>query len=128
MVTTSMVVIVISIVFEDYFLTRFSPAAQVEQVTDRIGSDPFDYARIQSSQVAVGAGDYITYSLIAAHSILFFPLHVWAMTLILMIVGVIINVTVLAREGAILPAIPLPALLALFPWSVHAAALALLAG
>jgi len=128
MVTTSMVVIVISIVFEDYFLTRFSPAAQAEQVIDRIGSDPFDYARIQSSQVAVGAGDYITYSLIAAHSILFFPLHVWAMTLILMIVGVIINVTVLAREGAILPAIPLPALLALFPWSVHAAALALLAG
>jgi hypothetical protein len=126
MVTASMAVIVISIAVEDYLLTRYSPAASPEQMSESVGSDPFDYARIKSSRVAVGAGDYITYSLIAAHSVVFFPFHVWAMTFVLLVFGILINVTVLVHEEAILPAIPLPALMALFPWFVHIAALALL--
>jgi hypothetical protein len=125
MVTTSMAVIVISIAVEDYLLTRHSPAAETEQMSELAGSNPFDYARIKSKGAAVGAGDYITYSLIAAHSVVFFPFHVWAMTFLLLVFGIFINVTVLVREGTILPAIPLPGLIALFPWFVHASVLAL---
>jgi hypothetical protein len=125
MVSTSMVVIVISIAVEDYMLTGHSPAARPDRINESVGSDPFDYARIKSSLVTVGAGDYITYSLIAAHSVVFFPFHVWAMTALLLVFGIFINVTVLVREGSILPATPLPALIALFPWFVHVCVLAL---
>jgi hypothetical protein len=47
------------------------------------------------------------------------------MTFLLLVFGIFINVTVLVREGTILPAIPLPGLIALFPWFVHASVLAL---
>ncbi len=125
--TVSMFVLVISVVVEDYFLTRFSPAAESAILIDTPGADPFDYTRIQSKASAVGVGDYIAFSLISAHSLLFFPLHVWAMSILLAIVGIIINITVIARENEILPGIPLPALLALFPWVVHLISLPLLA-
>jgi len=128
MMTSSMIVIVMSIAVEDYLLTRYSPAARAEQISEQVGSDPFDYARIKSGSATVGAGDYITYSLIAAQSIVFFPFYVWAMTVLLLVFGMFINVTVLVREGIILPAIPLPALIALFPWFVHLSVLALLPG
>ncbi|MFW9962158.1 MAG: hypothetical protein ACFFCX_01215 [Candidatus Sifarchaeia archaeon] len=117
--TASMFVLVISVIAEDYFLTRFSPAAESAYLIDTPGADPFDYTRIQSKTVAIGVGDYIAFSLISAHSLLFFPFHVWAMSILLAIIGIIINMTVIARENEILPGIPLPALLALFPWVVH---------
>lgn len=117
--TASMFVLVISVIAEDYFLTRFSPAAESAYLIDTPGADPFDYTRIQSKTVAVGVGDYIAFSLISAHSLLFFPFHVWVMSILLAIIGIIINMTVIARENEILPGIPLPALLALFPWVVH---------
>ena len=83
------------------------------------GEDPFDYARIQSKGAAVGVGDYIAFSLISAHSLIFFPFHVWAMSMLLAVVGITINATIIAKENEILPGIPLPAILALFPWAVH---------
>ncbi len=127
MVTSSMVVLIASIIVEDYSLIRFSPATQTEQVIDHIGSDPFDYTRIKSGLVSVGVGDYIVYSLIATHSLVFFPPYVSAMTLALTGLGIFINATVIARPGEPLPAIPLPALLGVFPWLIHIVALALYA-
>ncbi|MHA3962262.1 MAG: hypothetical protein AM325_001875 [Candidatus Thorarchaeota archaeon SMTZ1-45] len=117
--TASMFVLVISVVAEDFFLTRYSPVAESAYLIDTPGSDPFDYTRIQSKTAAIGVGDYIAFSLISAHSLIFFPLYVWIMSVSLAIVGITINMTVLARENEILPGIPLPALLALFPWVVH---------
>jgi hypothetical protein len=124
--TASMFVLVISVVTEDYFLTRISPVAESAHLIDTPGSDPFDFTRIQSKTSAIGVGDYIAFSLISAHSLLFFPYHVWVMSVLLAIVGITINMTVIARENEILPGIPLPAILALFPWVIHIISLALL--
>ncbi|MFX1606636.1 MAG: hypothetical protein ACFFDD_12105 [Promethearchaeota archaeon] len=118
-ITTSMFVLVISVIAEDYFLTKFSPVAESAHLIDTPGADPFDYTRIESKSAAIGVGDYIAFSLISAHSLMFFPFHVWVMSILLAIVGITINMTVIAREHEILPGIPLPAILALFPWVVH---------
>jgi hypothetical protein len=126
--TASMIVLVISVTIEDYFLTKLSPVADTVLLIDTPGADPFDYTRIQSSTSAIGVGDYIAFSLISAHSLLFFPLHVWIMSVALAILGVFVNVTVIARENEILPGSPLPAMLALFPWVIHIIALALFIG
>ncbi|TFG34380.1 hypothetical protein EU527_03475 [Candidatus Thorarchaeota archaeon] len=125
-ITASMFVLVISVVLEDYFLTRYAPSAQDVILTDIPGEDPFDFTRIQTKNVAVGVGDYIAFSLISAHSLLFFPIHVWAMSVFLAIIGIVINATVFVKEDKILPGIPLPAILALFPWIVHLLALSIL--
>jgi hypothetical protein len=124
-ITASMFVLVLTVVFEDYFLTRYSPATDLV-MEPKAGADPFDFTRIESDRAAVGVGDYIAFSLISAHSLIFFPLHVWAMSVLLALVGIVINITVFAREEEVLPGIPLPALLALFPWIMHIAGLALL--
>ncbi len=124
--TASMFVLVVSVVLEDYLLTRFSPIAESAYLIDTPGSDPFDFTRIQSKTAAVGVGDYIAFSLISAHSLIFFPFHVWIMSILLAIFGITINMTVIARENEILPGIPLPAILALFPWIVHLISLPLL--
>jgi hypothetical protein len=125
-ITASMFVLVVVVVLEDYFLTRYSPAAQSVMLIDTPGDDPFDYTRIQIRSVAVGAGDFIAFSLIAAHSFLFFPIYVWAMSVMLALIGITINATVLARENKLLPGIPLPAILALFPWVAHVIAFSFL--
>ena len=124
--TTSMFVLVVSIVAEDYFLTRYSPVHGSIQLSDRVGTDPFEYTMIQSPSAAVGVGDYIVFSLISAHSLLFFPLFVWIMSVILTFLGILINVGVIARENQLYPGIPLPALLAMFPWAIYLITLALL--
>ncbi len=118
-VTGSMFVIIISLIVEDFFLTRFHPVIEQERMLDKIGQDPFDYTRIQSDSVAVGVGDFVAFSLIASHTIIYFPVYVWILTGIMMFLGMFINVTILAKEGEILPAIPLPALLAIIPWFLH---------
>ena len=124
--TASMFVLVISVVAEDYFLTRYSPVAESAQLIDTPGADPFDYTRIDTPTASIGVGDYIAFSLISAHSLMFFPYHVWVMSVLLAIVGITINMTIVARESKILPGIPLPALLALFPWVIHLVSLPLL--
>lgn len=125
-ITASMFVLVVSVVLEDYYLTKHAPAAKDAMMIDTPGEDPFDYARIQSKGAAVGVGDYIAFSLISAHSLLFFPIHVWAMSVLLALVGIIINATIIAKENEVLPGIPLPAILALFPWAIHLISIALL--
>lgn len=127
-ITTSMFVLVVSIVAEDYFLTRYSPAKDSFSLSDRIGTDPFEYTMIKSTTAAIGVGDYIVFSLISAHSLLFFPIYVWIMSMMLAFIGIVINVSVIARENELLPGIPLPALLALFPWVVHILTLSFLGG
>ncbi len=119
MVTPTMFVVVISLIVEDYLLTRHSPVADDAIMSGRIGADPFDYTRIQSESVSIGVGDYIAYALISAHAFVFLPFHVWAMSMLLASAGVIVNVFVFAEEDSLLPAIPLPATLALIPWIVH---------
>lgn len=126
MVTSTMFVLTISLIAEDFLLTRFSPVAEEAVMSGRIGEDPFDYTRIKSEGVAVGVGDYVALSLLSAHSVVYFPFHVWTMSLLLGLAGVAINVLVLAREGKILPGIPVPALLAIVPWILHLLALALI--
>ncbi len=118
-ITASMFVLVISVVLEDYFLTKYAPSSQDAVLRDIPGEDPFDYTRIQTKNIAVGVGDYIAFSLISAHALLFFPFYVWVMSVFLAIIGIIINATIFVKENEILPAIPLPAILALFPWIVH---------
>jgi len=125
-ITASMFVLVISVVLEDYYLTKYAPAAKDAVMIDTPGDDPFDYARIQSKGAAVGVGDYLAFSLISAHGLLFFPIHVWAMSVMLALVGIIINATIIAKENQVLPGIPLPAILALFPWAIHLVVMGLL--
>lgn len=125
--TASMFVLVLSVAIEDYFLTKFSPVAESAYLIDTPGADPFDFTRIQSKTTAIGAGDYITFSLISAHSLLFFPYYVWIMSVLLVIIGITINMVIVAREDEILPGIPLPAILGLFPWIVHLVSLSFLA-
>jgi len=125
-ITASMFVLVLSVVLEDYYLTKHAPAAKDAMMIDTPGDDPFDYARIQSKGAAVGVGDYLAFSLISAHGLLFFPIHVWAMSVMLAIVGIVINATIIAKENEVLPGIPLPAILALFPWAIHLIAMGLL--
>ncbi len=118
-VTSSMIVLILSIAVEDYILLRFSPAVKSMQMNERIGSDPFDYTRIQSESIAVGAGDFVVFSLISAHALLYFPIYVWFSSIALGVIGVIINVTLVLGEDEPLPAIPIPALLAIYPWLMH---------
>lgn len=127
-ITASLFVLVVVVVLEDYFLTKYSPAAQSVMLIDTPGDDPFDYTRIQTKSAAVGAGDFIAFSLIAAHSFIFFPIYVWGMSILLALVGITINATVLARENQMLPGIPLPAILSLFPWVVHVIAYSFMIG
>ncbi|MHA1960845.1 MAG: hypothetical protein ACW99U_11465 [Candidatus Thorarchaeota archaeon] len=127
-VTSSMFVLVFTLVVEDHFLTKYSPVPETATLSGKIGKDPFDYTRIQSDRVAIGVGDYVAFSLIAAHAFIFFPIYVWLMSVLLALVGIVINISVLAEEGKILPAIPLPGLLALFPWAVHIGTLILFGG
>lgn len=126
-VTATMFVLILSIVLEDYFLTRYSPAVEGGYLIERAGADPFDFARIESEGAAVGVGDYIAFSLISAHALIFFPFHVWVMSIVLTVVGITINATIFAREDHVLPGIPLPAMLALVPWVLHIVSLPLLA-
>jgi hypothetical protein len=127
-ITASMLVLVVVVSIEDYFLVRHSPAAKSALLIDTPGHDPFDYTRIKTKSISVGAGDFIAFSLIAAHSFIFFPVYVWAMSILLALIGIIINSTILARENQILPGIPLPAILALLPWVVHVITYPLLIG
>jgi hypothetical protein len=127
-ITQSMFILVFSVIVEDYFLTKYSPVAETPELIDKVGSDPFDMTMIQSESVAVGVGDYIVFSLISAHSLLFFPIYVWILSIILAFLGIVINITIIARENEIQSGIPLPAILAVFPWIVHILSLALLAG
>jgi len=128
MVTSTMFVLIVSLIIEDFLLTRYSPLAEAAKLSGKVGADPFDYTRIETQRVAVGVGDYVAYSLISAHALIFFPFHVWAMSMLLAVTGVIINVTVLAKEDEILPAIPLPAALAIFPWIIHILSITLFIG
>ncbi len=125
-VTSSMIVLVLSLIIEDYFLTRHFVVAPIPTMSGRIGEDPFDYTRIQSRTSIVGVGDYIAFSLIAAHAFIYFPWYVWAMSMVLACVGILINIFIFAEEGKILPSIPLPSFMAIFPWIVHLGYLALL--
>ncbi len=118
-VTASMSVLILSLIVEDFFLTKYNPIVDDELMDSKIGSDPFDYTRIQSESVAVGVGDFVAFSLIAAHAFAYFPIFVWGMSMLMMIVGIIINISILAKVGVILPAIPLPAVLAVVPWFIH---------
>ena len=117
--TPSMSILVFSLIVEDFFLTRYNPIVDEEIMDAKIGSDPFDYTRIQSDTVAVGVGDFVAFSLIASHAYAYFPAFVWGMSMLMMFVGIIINITILAKVGEILPAIPLPAVLAVIPWFIH---------
>jgi hypothetical protein len=118
-ITSSMIVLILSIVVEDYLLIRFSPVAKASPMTERMGSDPFDYTRIQSERIAVGAGDFVAFSMISTHALLYFPLYVWVASIALAVIGVIINVTMVLREHEPLPGIPIPALLAIYPWLIQ---------
>jgi hypothetical protein len=127
-VTASMSVLILSLIVEDFFLTKYNPIVEEERMDSKIGSDPFDYTRIQSETVAVGVGDFVAFSLIAAHTVAYFPWFVTALSLLMMAVGIIINVSILAKEGEILPAIPLPAVLAVVPWIIYIASYIALGG
>ncbi len=119
MVTSTIVTLIIALILEDYVLIRFVPTTRLEQMDDQLGSDPFEYTEVTGGGTVVGVGDYIAYSLIGAHAIIFFPVHVWSLSLIMALLGMAINVFVLLSDEHVLPAIPLPASLALFPWIVH---------
>jgi len=127
-VTASMSILILSLIVEDFFLTKYNPIADEEYMDSKIGSDPFDYTRIQSESVAVGVGDFVAFSLIAAHSIAYFPIFVAASSMLMLCVGIIINIAILAKVGEILPAIPLPAILAVVPWFLHIASYIALGG
>ncbi|MHA1653637.1 MAG: hypothetical protein ACTSYX_00065 [Candidatus Thorarchaeota archaeon] len=125
MVTSSTLVILISVIIEDFFLTAHHPSGVPARMLETIGSDPFDYARVKSESVSVGVGDYVIYSMIVAHALGYFPWFVAACTLFLIIVGILINITTLVQEEGVLPAIPLPAAIAIIPWFVHVAVLSI---
>ena len=125
MVTATMFVLLVSLIVEDLFLTRHSPVAEAAMMSGRIGEDPFDYTRIKSESVTVGVGDFVAFSLLSAHAYVFFPLYVWAASMLLALTGIAINILVLAKEDEILPGIPVPAILAMIPWIIHVVALSL---
>ncbi|MHA2024769.1 MAG: hypothetical protein ACW98U_02615 [Candidatus Thorarchaeota archaeon] len=125
-ITQSMFILMISVIIEDYFLTRYSPMAETPAMIDTVGSDPFDLTMIQTQNVAVGVGDYMLFSLISAHSLLFFPIYVWILSVCLALLGIIINITILTRKNEIQSGIPLPAILALVPWVIHILAIAVI--
>ncbi len=126
MLTSTIFVITISVIIEDYVLTRYHPRARAQPLIASPGKDPFEYAHVRSGPATVGAGDFIVFSLVGAHAITHFPFYVWSMSFLLGALGIAVNVFVVLREGSILPAIPLPTFLALFPWIVHIVALSLL--
>jgi len=126
MLTSTVLVVMVSVVIEDYVLTRYHPQGAPEVLLGSPGKDPFEYARVQMGGSAIGAGDFVVYSLLTAHAIAYFPTYVWGMTLLLATLGVAINSFILAREQRVLPGIPLPTLLAVFPWAVHLTVLPML--
>ena len=117
--TSSMVVLILTLIVEDFLLIRFSPAAKASRMSEKAGSDPFDYTRIQSESISVGAGDFVAFSMISTHALLYFPVYVWAASIVLAVIGVVINVAFLLREHEPLPGIPIPALLSIYPWLIY---------
>ena len=61
-VTASMFVMVFSLIVEDYFLTRYSPAPPQETLGGKIGEDPFDYTRIETDSAIQACFDPISFS------------------------------------------------------------------
>lgn len=118
-VTASMSILIFSLIVEDFFLTKYNPIVEDESMDSKIGSDPFDYTRIESESIVIGVGDFVAFSLIAAHTVAYFPLFVTVLSILMMFAGIIINISILSKEGEILPAIPLPAILAVVPWFLY---------
>jgi len=87
----------------------------------------YDYSgngRIEVDEVDIERGVRDCTSL--ADPDVYFPNYVWMMSIALGLVGVFVNVFILAEEDKILPAIPVPGLLAMFPWAIHIGSLLLL--
>jgi hypothetical protein len=127
-VTASMSILILSLIVEDFFLTKYNPIVEAEEMDSKIGSDPFDYTRIDTESVVIGVGDFVAFSLIAAHSVAYFPVFVAILSMLMMFTGILINITILSKEGEILPAIPLPAILAVIPWFLYIASYIALGG
>jgi hypothetical protein len=114
--TYTMLVIIPAIILEDWFLTSYVLA---KKKPEDWTSDPFKHTQVEMSSATIGFGDFIVYALLVAHALSYFPIFVWICSFILAITGMTVNVYILAKQERILPAIPLPAILAVFPWLVH---------
>lgn len=114
--TSTMLVVIPAIIFEDWFLTkRILSKKKPESWT----GDPFRHTQVETRSATIGFGDFIVYALLASHALSYFPMFVWICSLALAITGMSVNVYLLASEDRVIPAIPIPAFLALFPWIVH---------
>ena len=114
--TSTMLVVIPAIIFEDWFLTKRVLAKKKPEAWT---GDPFKHTQVETKSATIGFGDFIVYALLAAHTLSYFPLFVWICSLSLAIAGMSVNVYLFASEDKVIPAIPLPAVLAIFPWLVH---------
>ncbi|MEM2143118.1 MAG: hypothetical protein QXS20_09690 [Candidatus Thorarchaeota archaeon] len=119
----SAVSVIIALAVLDLTLTRSSPEVGSLSLLDSLESDPFEYTRIESETITVGAGDFVAFSLISSHALVFYPYFVWAMSMLLALVGMYVNSVLLSHRSGMLPSIPVPGLLAVFPIIVHMSSL-----
>jgi hypothetical protein len=109
-------VVIPAVVIEDWLL--ISRISSTNKGISHSG-DPFRNVGVETRSASIGFGDFVIYALLAAHTLSYFPIYVWICSLSLALTGIAVNVFILASKRNILPAIPLPAVLAIFPWLIH---------
>jgi hypothetical protein len=109
-------IVIPAVIIEDWLL--ISRISSTNKKLSHSG-DIFRGTGVETRSASIGFGDFVIYALLAAHSLSYFPIFVWICSLSLALTGIAVNVFILAKDRNILPAIPLPAILAIAPWLVH---------
>jgi hypothetical protein len=109
-------IVIPAVIIEDWLLI-----SRISSTNKKLSHsvDPFKDTGVKIRSATIGFGDFVIYALLAAHALSYFPIFVWICSVSLALTGIAVNVLLLASKRSILPAIPLPAILAIVPWLVH---------
>ena len=112
--TITMVVILVVLILEDYLLLSKMPHID----RDDTKYDPYSYIRITLKSIVMGGGDFIVYSIVSSHTMLYFGVFLWLITVFLLIFGIWFSLKYLQKGNLYIPALPVPVGLSLILWVI----------
>lgn len=110
--TFTMFFILLVLVIEDYLLISRMPPITYE---DKI-HDAYSYTQITYNNILIGAGDFVVYSVISSHTMLYFGLAIWLFVSLCLIIGIYISLRNLGKSKKYIPALPIPVGITLVLW------------
>lgn len=111
--TWILIFVLIGISIYDLYSVRKGPIKKVLQISEKKGG--FDlklYVNIGPWEI--GIGDLVFYSVLIAHSLLFYGILIWVLSIISLMLGLIITLFVLSRKN-ILPGLPIALFIGIIP-------------